>query len=131
MAKAKLLSQEDMKRQYKLDSGKIITLKIDEELEEVTFWDVNNNQLGNDRDFLFIEDEDRENRFLLGRMYVPIKNNGLGRAAVEFFKEYTDSEIYARENDGITRDDGSHLTEDAPGFVHKLQEEGLIEKFKG
>lgn len=128
MAKAKLISEDDLERRYEIPNGEIITLRIDDDLEEVTFWNESGNQLGNDRDFLFMEDEYMDNRYLLGRMYVPIKKNGLGRAAVEFFKEYTDSVIYTRENNGIVLNDGTHLTGDAPDFVGKMQKEGLIEK---
>jgi len=59
-------------------------------------------------------------------MFIPIKNVGLGRAALEFFIDATNSTIFCRSNDGIVRDDGSHLTEDATGFVDKMKEEGLI-----
>lgn len=59
-------------------------------------------------------------------MYSPIPQSGLGRAALEFFIDMTGASIYCRPNDGIVRDDGSHLTEVAPGFVHKMQQEGLI-----
>lgn len=128
MGRAQFISEEEMERKYAISNGDIIILKIDEDFEEITFWDEQNNQLGSDRDFLFVEDEENENRFLLARMFVPIKQNGLGRAALEFFTEYTDSVVYARENDGITRNDGSHLTGDAPIFVGKMQREGLIEK---
>lgn len=59
-------------------------------------------------------------------MYVPIKEAGLGRAALEFFKDYTQADVFARENDGQVRDDGSRLTEDAPGFVAKMIDEGIL-----
>lgn len=57
---------------------------------------------------------------------MPIIGVGLGRAALEFFKEYTGAEVFAREYDGQVRDDGSHLTEDAPGFVAKMIDEGIL-----
>jgi len=128
MVRAEFISEENLKRKYKIKNGKIVILKIEDDFDEVTFWDEQNIQLGNDRDFLFIEDEYNENRYLLARMYVPIIQNGLGRAAIEFFTEHTDAVVYAREHDGNTRDDGSHLTGDAPMFVGKMQKEGLIEK---
>jgi len=54
------------------------------------------------------------------------KKQGIGRACVELFNDYFDVIVTAEENDGIPKDDGSHLTHDAPGFVQKLREEGLI-----
>lgn len=127
MPKAKFISEDEFVRIYEISDGRLITLKIDDDYSQVTFWDNENEQLGFDMDFVFIESEFDHNSYLLARMYVPITNNGLGRAALEFFKELTDATIYARPNDGNRRDDGSHLTEDAPGFVTKMQLEGLIE----
>jgi hypothetical protein len=34
--------------------------------------------------------------------------------------------IFARQNDGITREDGSHLTEDAPAFISAMFGKGLV-----
>ncbi|ARL23923.1 hypothetical protein BOC47_17285 [Burkholderia pseudomallei] len=52
-------------------------------------------------------------------------NCGIGRAIVEFVKEY-DYVVLMRRHDGIKRDDGSHLTESAPGFADALEKKGLI-----
>ena len=54
------------------------------------------------------------------------KNLGLGSATLKFFKDATfNSELWASPNDGVIREDGSHLTVDAPGFVRKMIAEGL------
>lgn len=34
--------------------------------------------------------------------------------------------VFARNNDGIQRDDGSHLTEDAPAFIEAMIKKGLV-----
>lgn len=115
-----------MERVYEIVNGTLITLKLEEDPFQITFWDINGNQLGQDEDFVFYEPDEFENSYLLGRMYVPIKGEGLGRVALELFTEYTQEKVYAREHDGIVLDDGSHLTEDAPGFVNKMIEEGLL-----
>lgn len=52
---------------------------------------------------------------------------GIGRAALIFFKEYFGTKIFAAENDGQDRDDGSHLTMDAPSFIGKMRDEGIVE----
>ncbi len=59
------------------------------------------------------------------------KRKGIGRESLKFFKEITGTQIVASENDGIRKDDGSHLTGDAPVFVSKMQEEGIIERPAG
>lgn len=125
MARAILLIDNGNERDYRISNGETITIKISDDAE-ITYWN-NSNQIGNDEDFVFIEDEFTLNRYLLARMYVPIKNSGLGRATVEYFKEYYEADIYVRPNDGIEREDGSHLTEDAPSFVFHMIKEGLIE----
>ena len=125
MAHAEFISEEDYERRYRINTGQIITLKLEEDWSQITFWG-NDIQLGNDMDFVFTEMDDSCENYLLSRMYIPIKNVGLGRAALEFFADETGSNVYCRSNDGIVRDDGSHLTEDAHGFVIKMNEEGLI-----
>lgn len=126
MPRATLINDREWERDYITPTGRMITLKLDEDLSQVTFWD-GGNQLGNDRDFLFVESEGDNNSYLLARMYSPIVRSGLGRASLEFFKEITGAKIYTRPNDGIVRDDSTHLTGDAPIFVGKMIKEGLIE----
>lgn len=125
MARAILVNDNDSERDYQITGGRIITLKLEADFSQITFWE-NGKQLGRDRDFLFDDSETSNNSYLLARMYVPIKEAGLGRAALEFFKDYTQADVFARENDGQVRDDGSHLTEDAPGFVAKMIDEGIL-----
>lgn len=125
MAIATLVKDNDNERIYKISRNRLITIKIDD-FSEITYWE-NGSQIGNDEDFVFLEDEFDSDRYLLARMYVPIKGEGLGRATIEFFSEYFSATVWARTFDGIERQDGSHLTEDAPGFVDKMIEEGLLE----
>lgn len=125
MAKAILIDTQDNERVYQISGGREITIKISDD-SEITYWE-NGEQIGNDDDFVFIEDEFTPSKYLLGRMYVPIKEEGLGRATLEFFIDYYDATVYARTPYGPKYDDGSYLTEDAPGFVDKMIEEGLLE----
>lgn len=39
--------------------------------------------------------------------------------------------IFARHHDGIRRDDGSHLTEDAPAFIAAMVNKGIVMYFGG
>ena len=63
-----------------------------------------------------------------GRGYV---HKGIGRRCLELVRELSGLSISASDHDGQRRDDGSHLTGDAPGFVFKMREEGLIEGGSG
>ncbi len=124
MARAKLIANNDNRRTYQIIGNRKITIDINDD-SEITYWE-NGARISDDDEFVFIQDEFQPSKYLLARMYAPIKNVGLGRATIEFFKDYYEAIIYARQNDGIDREDGSHLTEDAPGFVAKMIDEGLL-----
>lgn len=115
-----------MNETVKLGSGRTIEMRISDDFDEITFWE-NGEQL--DGEFHLEADEYNDAKFLLKRMYSPIKNQGLGKAALKFFIEVTDGVIWTRQDDGQVRDDGSHLTEDAPTFVKAMQKHGLIEQW--
>lgn len=125
MAVAILVDDRDFERDYEISDGRIITLIYEDLDDSISFFEGDEN-LGNQ--FEFIDESGNEEKYLLARMFCPIPNSGLGREAIKFFIEMKgdDIEIYTRPNDGITRNDGSHLTGDAYGFVLKMQEEGLI-----
>lgn len=125
MAKAILQNEREFERDYLLSNGTIITLVLEDDYSQITFKDSSGISL--EGEFSFNENEDN-GRYLLERMYAPIKKQGIGRACLEFFIETTGAIVYTRPNDGNQLDDGSHLTEDAPGFVNQMQNEGLIEQ---
>lgn len=54
------------------------------------------------------------------------RGEGIGRRCLELIKEQVGVAITASEDDGIQKDDGSHLVGDGPGFVDKMREERLI-----
>lgn len=126
MAHAILINDRGSERDYQITGNTLITLKLEDDLSEITFYDSNGNKL--DGEFEFKDEYDEGVNYLLRRMYAPknYKKSGLGRAAIEFFKDCTRASLYARENDGQVRDDGSHLTENAPAFVAKMIKEGLL-----
>ncbi len=126
MARAELIHENELERIYKVIGNTHVILKLEDDFSEIKFYNIKREKL--DGEFNFIDETENYKNYLLARMYVPLqfKNLGLGRAALEFFTEYTGSSIYTRPNDGIVRNDGSHLTEEAPGFVSKMINEGLI-----
>jgi hypothetical protein len=109
-----------------LKNGVQITMHLTEEWDRISF-SQNGNTL--DGEFLFDDVYENQQSFLLKRLYSPnnFKRMGLGEEVLRFFKSETSNAIiWTRENDGVTRDDGSHLTENAPCFVKKMQRKGLI-----
>ena len=123
MAIANLFKDEGLKRIYKTSDGSLVTLELKDDFSEIIFCDSAGEKFG---EFEFKELD--VHAYKLTRMYTnTFKGRGLGRVALEFFKEITVSKIYTSPHDGIVRDDGSHLTECAPGFVSKMIKEGLIE----
>lgn len=49
------------------------------------------------------------------------KHQGVGTEAVRFFQEYIGQGVELPKDDGVRKDDGSHLTGDGPGFVGSLR----------
>jgi hypothetical protein len=107
-----------------------ITMHLTEEWDRISF-SQNGNEL--DGEFLFDDVDENQQSFLLKRLYSPnnLKRLGLGEEVLKFFKSETnDAIIWTRENDGVVRDDGSHLTENAPCFIRKMQKKGLIAEWE-
>ena len=48
------------------------------------------------------------------------KRHGVGTEAVRFYLQSTDCQLELPENDGIRKEDGSHLVKDGPAFVASL-----------
>lgn len=106
-----------------------IQMNLDEDDRNKISFSQNGKEI--DGEFEFIQDEFINDKFLLKRMYSPteFKRMGLGELALQFFKEYnSDPKIYVRANDGQTRNDGSHLTGDAPVFCENMKIKKLIEQ---
>lgn len=129
MGKATLLNDREFQRDYRIPDARIITLKLEDDYSQISFWDDNGKQMGLDNVFSFKESEFDYNRYLLWRMYTPIQRSGLGQAALEFFTELSGATVFVRPMDGLPRDDQSHLTEMAFCFVPAMQKIGLIENY--
>jgi len=115
-----------MIKQVTLANGQKIEMHLTEEWDEITFYENDEKLPG---EFEFTQGEFNESRFLFRRMYSPIKRQGLGEEALKFFIEETDGVLWTREPNGYRYDDGSYLTEDAPGFIMKMQDRGYIEEW--
>ena len=127
--KAKLIRDNGTNRIYQISTGENICLYLDEDQLSIKVINSNDNEIGL-MEFTTIE-SDYDIQYKLKWMYLDklgnlYKRQGLGRACIEYFNDYFGVIVTAAENDGETQDDGSHLTQDAPGFVEQLRQEGLI-----
>ena len=59
------------------------------------------------------------------------RRQGIGRECLKRVKEFSGFDIVAEDHDGVQREDGSHLTNDAPGFVAQMRREHLIARSGG
>ena len=125
-----LIEDNDLSRTYELTNGDRVVITLDEEYREILVETYGGENIGK------IEldcDHDYDPKCKIVWMYLDGQNGrylhkGIGREALKFQKEYSDCKIITEDDDGIKRDDGSHLTGDAPVFVNKMRKEGIIEK---
>lgn len=73
-----------------------------------------------------IEDEHSSHYYITSLALDDCAGIGIGRECLLRHKEMFDSPITAAEDDGIRKDDGSHLTGNGPGFIRKMREEGIV-----
>lgn len=122
MATAEFVTGEDNYRIYRNSDGLLFKMILETE-DELLIQDMNGVQIG---EFEF-QELDYGNGYKIMRMYTnEYKNTGLGSAALSYFLEIYGGPLYTSPHDGLTRDDGSHLTEDAPSFVMHMQAKGII-----
>ncbi|MGL1921320.1 MAG: GNAT family N-acetyltransferase [Hyphomicrobiales bacterium] len=114
---------------FKMKNGNQIELTVDDITNAVVAKNCDGQLIGG-IEFSYIEDPNGSylkivNLFLnkAGPEYL---RQGIGRACIKLVIEVTGFPICAVFDNGQRLDDGSHLTGDAPGFVSKLIEEGLI-----
>lgn len=124
MPTAVILNQGSSRWVCQTPSGTEYTLLIDDEWSEIQIRNSSGRQVG-EFEFKFLDPD-----YKLMRMYCnDAKSGGIGRAVLQFFKATTGADVYASTPDGQVRDDQSHLTEDAPGFVVKMIAEGWIKGY--
>lgn len=122
MATAQLVKEEDNFRIYKNSKGQLFKFILENETE-LLIEEVDGNYVG---EFEF-QELDYSSGYKIMRMYTnQHKNTGLGSAALQYFLDVFGGPLFTSPDDGIPRDDGSHLTEDAPSFVHHMKAKGII-----
>lgn len=132
MKKLSLVKDEGEIREYRLMDGRFITIDVSDDSELVVM-DHENTEIG--RINFSFRNEDfpgRSSYYHITWMYFDLKDGsylhkGIGREALIFFKKIYGLPITASNDDGFRKDDGSHLTGDAPAFVKKMRDEGIIE----
>ena len=126
-----LLKDNGLIREYQLTDGRCIKIDVSEEFE-IRIRDIQENEIGKFEISYYDDDLPGQQLFYhIKWMYMDLidtsyKHQGIGREALKFFKEVYDTPIKASENNGIRKEDGSHLTADAPYFVEKMKNEGII-----
>ena len=125
--KIKLLEEHPLghKRKYLLNNGVEVLLEKDDFNEYIYIYKMpERERIG---EFEFRCSYDYGNSSLhLTRMFSGITGQGIGKEILEWVIESSGATIYTTQNDGIPRDDGSHLTGDAPMFVESMRKKGLI-----
>jgi GNAT superfamily N-acetyltransferase len=114
---------------YECRDGRSVSIEIDDDTYEAIAYTVDGREIGRLR---FREISDDNGCYLkLVWAYLDkladYKGQGIGRECLRVVRDRYSLPITAEDHDGIRQDDGSHLTGDAPGFVAKMREEGLIE----
>ena len=123
-----------MQETFRLGDNRSVVITVNEFDYAVTVTDAeDDSKLVGDMEFRLIEghghgfpDELRLTRAYLDKSGSAYKRQGIGRRCLQLVREASELEITAAEDDGQRKDDGSHLTGDAPGFVARMRDEGLI-----
>lgn len=118
------------RKTYTLKGGLMATIDYDGE-SYAKVYDSNNLQIGQ---FIFEEIDAGAEPYqcipwlMITNMEIQQQyiRKGLGRKILEHVIDCTGYPIHAGEDDGITREDGSHLTGDGPSFINRMREEGLV-----
>jgi hypothetical protein len=114
--------------------GRTVCVKFDWD-DQVEIFDANGAKIGN-LDHRPV-DEDDSAIVLITNIYLEGPN---GTAAYKgqgvmgsVIRELVDAgyTLLVRHHDGIVREDGSHLTQDAPSFFNRLEDRGLVARYDG
>jgi len=121
-----VISSDELTQRCRLSDGRLVDIEIDDTGLEITVTAVDGPKLGS------IElRATKSGHYYLTWMYLDqdggaFKRCGIGRQALKFHNESFGSLFTAAPNDGRQRDDRSHLTGDARGFIRKMKDEGLV-----
>ena len=113
-------------RQYRLQTGEVVVMQIDDDGKHINIWEHAGKPIGE------VELSDRDDHFMITYIAVDKQGDrfmhcGLASEALRFHKAHCGSTLCAAENDGLNREDGSHLTGFALGLIAKLRAEGVVE----
>lgn len=132
MTRLRLIKERPDLREYALANGNHIMIDVFND-SHIEVLDSKSKLIGGIYLNLIEVDEHSDPYYYITRMYLDKKDKsylrqGIGREALIYFKEIYGYKITAAEDDGQRKDDGSHLTGDAPSFVAKMIEEGVISR---
>lgn len=115
----------EFQTKFTMSNGEDVDIVIDEEANRVIVRNQNKDEIGS-IDYKIIDYEHYE-YIRLTHMFLDIEyvRKGIGRECLRLLNEYG-LPVTAAYNDGITKNDGSHLTGDAVYFIQKMRNEGLV-----
>lgn len=109
--------------------GRTISIEIDDIGEEILVTDAQGKEIGSIE--LSLIESDYSDHYRIVSMFLD-KNGGsylrqgIGRECLKQHVEIFNTSIIASDDDGIRKNDGSHLTGDAPGFISQMRKEGFV-----
>jgi len=120
------MSSYDLSMKYVLDSRENIDICIDENDMHIIAFASLGQEIGR------IELDEGESCYHIRWMYLDklgdkYLRQGIGEACLKFFKETYDCCITAAYDTGITNDYGDYLTGDAPSFISKMRDKGIVQ----
>lgn len=132
MQKLSLIKDHGDIRKYKLHDGRFIEIDVSDD-HEIIVKDNQKNLIGKIE--LSYRDDGLPGSvpyYHITWMYMDLiddsyKHQGIGREALLLFIEVNGLKVTASDNDGLKKNDGSHLTGDAPTFIQKMRDEGIVE----
>jgi len=118
-----------LRQKIECKNGRRVTLEIDENAD---YRVEAKNSLGSLIGRMEFSEDSESGSLKLVWAYLDILNStwrrqGIGRQMLKEVKSLSGRCVFAETNDGIKREDGSHLTGDAPSFVAQMRVEGIIE----
>lgn len=119
-----------MEEIFTIKDGRRVKIKIDDVGYKATVLTSPGDEKIGSLDFREIESPEENtlkitNAFLNG-LDGSYLRQGIGRRCLVLVAEISGLQIIASDDDGIRKDDGSHLTGDAPNFIAKMRQEKLI-----
>jgi len=124
-----LLEESCEIRKYQLPDKRIITIDITDESEIIV--KTEDGQLIGSIVFSVIDNGTNSYYCYITSMFLDKINKsylskGIGRESLVFYNECYGYPIIASHNDGLKKEDGSHLINDGLPFVKQMRKEGII-----